>query len=266
MKETDVVITGGFGSAKDRYVRKGDPKPGDTVEAVRFTCDGATVCAPADGASTSPAGGAFEQRLRECVTVKSRAATAREVAQVNAVLKAETGTIDVPAGRLFVLERKSTHREPVMRTIDCAKDGRHPCDPARVPTGQFVEKTYVDVFGVGPRDSTVLEAFTRWKLHWIELTRWPGPLESVDLSAQPAAVRAAIAFDRAVDAVRSRDRARIAAAVKVVDANVTIAEGARIEDLSIPRSVAQTIINEMPHIRAVAEGRATVGDACKRGD
>ena len=84
---------------------------------------------------------------------------------MNAVLAADTGTINVPEGRLFVLERKSTHREEIKRSLDCPKDGRHPCDPAMVPTGKFVEKTYVDVFGVGPRDSTVLEAFTTWKLH-----------------------------------------------------------------------------------------------------
>lgn len=266
VKETDVVITGGFGSAKDRYVRKGDPKPGDTVEAIRFTCEGSKICRPADGPSTSPMGEAFEKRLRECVTVKSRPANAGEVAQVNAVLSAETGTIRVPEGRLFVLERRTTRREEIKRSQECPKDDRHPCDPAMIPTGQFVERTDVDVHGVGPRNSTVLEAFTMWKLHWIELTRSPGPIESVDLSKQPASVRAAIAFDRAVDAVRTKDRARVAAAVKAVDANVTITEGVRIEDMSIPRSVAQTIINEMPHIRAVAEGRATVGDACKRSN
>jgi hypothetical protein len=186
------------------------------------------------------------------------------VGQVNAVLSSESGTIAVPEGRLFVLERRSKRREEIMRTLECPKDGRHPCDPATVPTGQFVEKTYVDVFGVGPRDSSVLVPFTTWKLHWIELTRMPGPLDTVDLSMQPPAVRAALAFDRAVEAVRSKDRARIAAAVKAVDANVTIAEGARIEDQSVPRSVAQVIINDLPHIRALAEGRATVGDACKR--
>jgi hypothetical protein len=262
VKESDVVITGGFGSAKDRYVRNGDPKPGDTVEAVRLTCE-AKVCRPAEP-STSPAGEAFEQRLRQCVTVKSRAATAKEAAQVTAVFSADTGAVVVPEGRLFVIERRTTHREEIKRELECPKDGRHPCDPAMVPTGKFVDRTYVEVYGVGPRDSSVLEPFTMWKLHWFELTRMPGPLDTVDLSKQPPAVRAALAFNRAVEAVRSKDRARITAAVKAVEANVTIAEGVRIEDMSVPRSVAQTIINELPHIRAVGEGRATVGDACKR--
>jgi hypothetical protein len=37
VKETDVIVTGGFGSAKDRYLRKGDPKPGDTGGATKAT-------------------------------------------------------------------------------------------------------------------------------------------------------------------------------------------------------------------------------------
>jgi hypothetical protein len=110
----------------------------------------------------------------------------------------------------------------------------------------------------------VLAAYQTRKLSWIQLTRMPGPLDTVDLSTQPPGVRAALAFDRAVEAVRSKDKKRIAAAVKEVDANVTIADGTRIEDQKVPRSVERAIVNDMPVIRAIADGRATIGDACKR--
>jgi hypothetical protein len=265
VKPSDVVVTGGFGAEKDRFLRPGDPKPGDTVEAVRFTCE-TTSCKPLDGVSTSPFSGPFEERLRECFTVKSRPATDKEVAQVTSALSSASGRIDVPAGRIFVIERRRLHREEIMETHECPKDPRqrHPCDPARWATGRFVEKMETDLAVVGPRHSDVSVPFRTWTLSLVELRNLPASIETVDLSTLPVDARAAVVFDRAVEAVRSKDRKRIAAAVKEVDANVTIADGSRIEDQRVPRTLAQTIVNEMPMIRAVAEGRATVGDACKR--
>jgi hypothetical protein len=268
VKESDVVVTGGFGAGKDRFLRAGDPKPGDTVEVVRFACefekDTKKRCDAAPGVSQSPMSGPFEERLRQCFIVKSRAPMAAEVAHVTAVMNSETGRIDVPAGRIFVIERRWTRREEIMETHECPKDTRHPCDPVRAGTGRFVDKAEADIAAAGPRESDVTVPFRTWKLSFVELRHLPEPIDAVDISTLPVDVRAAVVFDRAVEAVRSNDRKRIAAAVKEVDANVTIADGSRIEDQRISRTLAQTIVNEMPIIRAVAEGRATVGDACKR--
>lgn len=238
------------------------------MEAVRFTCEVSErkTCKPASDVSQSPMSGPFEERLRACFTVRSRAATAAEVAHVTTILNSESGQIDVPAGRIFVIERRWKRRREIMETHDCPKDQRErrPCDPVRAGTGRFVEQTESDVVGVGPRHSDVSVPFRTWTLSVVEVRNLPGALDTVDLAKLPLDARAAVVFDRAVEAVRSKDRKRIAAAVKEVDATVTIADGARIEDPRVNRTLAQTIVNEMPIIRAVADGRATVGDACKR--
>jgi hypothetical protein len=268
VKPSDVVVTGGFGAAKGRFLRPGDPKPGDPIEAVRFTCEvkekAKTKCEAASAPSQSPMSGGFEERLRECFTVKSRAATAAEIAHVTSVLNSEGGEIDVPAGRVFVIERRWTRREEIMETHECPKDRRHACDPVRAGPGRFVDKAESDVVAIGPRRSDVSVPFRTWTLSLVELRNLAEPIDAVDVSTLPIEARVAVLFDRAVEAVRSKERKKVAAAVKEVDANVTIADGTRIEDQRINRTLAQTIVNEMPVIRAVAEGRATVGDACKK--
>jgi len=273
VKESDVVVTGGIDSARDPRPLAGVPKPGDVVEVARFACEvtrqsreerATIICKPASDAPFGPDGNEFERRLAECFVVKSRAATASEVAALNFYVAADGRTLEVPKGRLFAVERRGVNREEIIEYQQCPKGERHPCDPAPMHTGRFVDRPWVDLYAFAPRGKQVLVAYQPRKLSWIALTRMPGPLESVDLSTQPPAVRAALAFDRAVEAVRTNDKKRIAAAVKEVDANVTIAEGARIEDQNVPRSVAQAIVNDMPLIRALADGRATVGDACKR--
>ena len=77
------------------------------------------------------------------------------------------------------------------------------------------------------------------------------------LEGQPRVVRLAVLHDGAVDAVRTRDAARIAAAVKELDDEY---DGGK--DVTFAPMVAR-LPREIETLRALVAGRATIGDACK---
>lgn len=258
LRESDVRITGGLGYGNDAFVRADDPKPGDRVDVVRVFChargkpeeEKKYSCAGAT-AATSEDGKTFARRVRECFDVRERPATTAEALKVASALR-DSASIDVPRGSLYAVETRFSYRAPETRSVHCQPMSGHPCDPRTVETGKTVEVAETTAHAVGPKQLDASHPFWTWPLVWFDVVPEP-----VSLEGQPRVVRLAVLHDRAVDAVRSRDAARIAAAVKALDDEYDGGKGVTFAPMvgRLPR--------DLEALRALAGGRATIGDACK---
>ena len=233
-----VFVTGGLGYdpvANDRYVRPRDPKPGEPLLIVRLACvvDGLPMqehhyaCEPAIR-STTREGAMFDARAHECFDVHERAATADEAATVTRALNTRK-SIEVERGTIYAMEMKHVP---------------WPRGAAPYPEVEFE--------GYAHDRLTVSMPFPAMPVEWVDISP-----EQASVEAQKPMVRIAMRFDAVVDAVRSTDRTKIDAALKLLENDL---RRFRQDDLG---AIGAMVDRNLPTLRALATGRANVFDPCK---